>query len=109
MEYLPQDRDEQKKHKLSINDLLALERTSMANERTFLAYIRTSLTLIVPGVTGVQLADSMLLKIVSFLFVPIGVILFIIGAGRFYKKRKINHFLKESASYPDKDQNKTGQ
>ena len=109
MEYLPQDRDEQKKHKLSLNDLLALERTSMANERTFLAYIRTSLTLIVPGVTGVQLADTLLLKIVSFLFVPIGIIVFFIGVGRFYKKRKTNQFLKESASYPEKDQNKKGQ
>ena len=109
MEYLPQDRDEQKKHKLSINDLLALERTSMANERTFLAYIRTSLTLIVPGVTGVQLADTLLLKIVSFLFVPIGILLFIIGAVRFYKKRKTKQFLKEIANDPDLNQNKTGQ
>ena len=76
------------KNAYSINDILAMERTVMANERTFLAYIRTSMTLLVPGVTGVQLADTLLLKAVSFLFVPLGILVFIIGIFRFLKKRK---------------------
>lgn len=72
-----------------------MERTSLANERTLLAYIRTSLTLIVPGLTGVEFANSPSLKVVAALFVPIGVIVFFIGLGRFYKKRKITRLLKK--------------
>ena len=80
--------EEEKKGALSLTDVLAMERTIMANERTLLAYIRTSMTLLVPGVTGVQLADSLLMKVVSFLFVPFGILVFIIGVARFFKKRK---------------------
>ena len=79
---------ESKQPQPGINDILAIERTIMANERTFLAYIRTSMTLLVPGVTGFQLADTLLLKIVSIMFVPLGILVFIIGVMRFYKKRK---------------------
>ena len=86
---------EQKKSPYSLNDILAMERTTMANERTFLAYIRTAMTLLVPGVTGVQLADTLLLRVVSSLFVPLGVVVFIIGVLRFQKKRKMNRIIKE--------------
>ncbi len=86
--------EEQKEIKLSLNDILAMERTSMANERTFLAYIRTSLTMIVPGVTGIQLADTPLLKAVSISFIPVGILIFLIGTGRFIKKRKTNRMVK---------------
>lgn len=103
------DPDEQKKLKFSINDLLALERTSMANERTFLAYIRTSLTFIVPGVTGVQLADTPFLRFVSIMFVPIGIIVFFIGAGRFYKKRKTSQLIKGDSKQDKGTKNATWQ
>lgn len=84
---------EKKDIKPSLNDILAMERTTMANERTFLAYIRTSMTLLVPGVTGFQLANTLLLKTVSFLFVPLGIIVFIIGLIRFIKKRRLRRML----------------
>lgn len=80
--------DNQQKYTPSPADILALERTVMANERTFLAYIRTSLSLFIPGVAGVQLADSLLLEVVSFLFIPLGITVFILGVYRFLKKRK---------------------
>lgn len=75
-------------YKLGLNDILAMERTIMANERTFLSYIRTSLTLIVPGATGIHLADSLPIQIASSLFIPAGVVVFLIGIARFRKKRK---------------------
>lgn len=81
--------------KLSMNDILAMERSSMANERTFLAYIRTSLTLIVPGLTGVEFANSPSLKVIAALFVPLGVLVILVGAARFYKKRKATCLLKK--------------
>ena len=86
---------EHKEIKLGINDLLAMERTSMANERTFLAYIRTSITVLVPGITGVYIAQTPLLKIVASLFIPAGFIIFLIGIGRFIKKRKVNSRIKK--------------
>ncbi len=88
------EKNEAESPKRSLNDILAMERTSMANERTFLAYIRTSLTLIVPGLTGVELASSPGLKVVAALFVPVGIIVFFIGVARFYKKRKVRRLLK---------------
>lgn len=81
--------------RLGLNDILAMERTSMANERTFLSYIRTSLTLIVPGLTGVEFATSPSMKVVAALFVPLGVVVFFIGSARFYKKRKRTRALKK--------------
>lgn len=84
---------ENKDFKPALNDILAMERTTMANERTFLAYIRTSMTLLIPGVTGFQLADSLLLKIVSALFVPLGIVVFIVGVFRFLKKRRLRRLI----------------
>jgi putative membrane protein len=81
-------REEPKKIKLGINDELAMERTIMANERTFLSYIRTALTLLVPGVTGLHLSETVILKVVSSLFIPAGVVVFLIGIARFRKKQK---------------------
>lgn len=40
-----------------VRDSLAVQRTVLANERTFLAYVRTSLTLFLVGVSFVHLPD----------------------------------------------------
>ncbi|MDQ3393332.1 MAG: DUF202 domain-containing protein [Bacteroidota bacterium] len=37
------------KDKLSLSEQLALDRTILANERTFLSYMRTSLTILLLG------------------------------------------------------------
>ena len=84
--------------KPTTNDLLATERTVMANERTFLAYVRTSLTLVVPGLTLLGLADSIPLKIISSLFVPLGVALFLVGVARFRKEKKTIKAIRKDAN-----------
>ena len=43
------------KEKIILRDYLALERTRLANERTFFAYIRTSLYLILAGFAFLQI------------------------------------------------------
>ena len=43
------------KEEIILRDYLALERTRLANERTLFAYIRTSLYLILAGLTLIQL------------------------------------------------------
>lgn len=43
------------KEGLILRDRLAIDRTASANERTFLAYIRTALALFVSGATFVKI------------------------------------------------------
>lgn len=60
-------------------------RTIMSNERTFLAYARTALTLFVAGVTFIRFFGIALLSLVGYVFIALSIVLAIVGAGR-YKK-----------------------
>ena len=82
---------------LILRDYLAIERTILTNEGTFLAYIRTALTVSVVGITLFQLSPNneelQYLGIVVALF---GVFLFIYGSVQSAKmKHKINKFLRK--------------
>jgi putative membrane protein len=77
------------KDELILRDYLAAERTALANERTFLAYIRTALTLSVVGITFIKFFGSLMVFILGWIFVPIGIITFIIGLIRFRKMRAL--------------------
>ena len=72
---------------LILRDYLAAGRTDLANERTFLAYIRTALAVFAAGVTFVHFFDSIWLEIVGWAIVPIGVVLLAVGVIR-YKRMK---------------------
>lgn len=78
----------QEKSKYDIRHELAVQRTILSNERTLLAYSRTSLTLFIPGVTFYHFIDSPLLKFTGLTFIPLGVIVFSYGVMRFIKKRQ---------------------
>jgi len=71
------------KNSLGINDQLNAARTILANERTVLAYIRTSLTLFVGGITFIRFFDNLVIEIVGWVFLPIGIINLIIGIFRY--------------------------
>lgn len=82
---------------LILRDYLAIERTILTNEATFLAYIRTCLTVIVVGVTLFHLSPNnenlQYLGIVVALF---GVFIFVYGSIQSVKmKHKINKFLRK--------------
>ena len=77
-----------KKEKLILRDWLAVDRTELANERTFLAYIRTSLTAIIVGVGLIGYFETGIYANFGILLVPIGLILLFIGTYRFITKRK---------------------
>ena len=64
---------------------LDFERTLQATERTFLAYIRTSLTFFAVGATFIKFFDSTILRVFGWLFIPCAVIIFIFGL-RHYRK-----------------------
>lgn len=81
-------RDFKPDEKIILRDYLAIERTRLANERTLLSYIRSSLYLLLGSIGFFQLKDFpnfKYLALVSFIFC---VIFFIIGIFRFRLLKK---------------------
>ncbi|MBW7995116.1 MAG: DUF202 domain-containing protein [Candidatus Glassbacteria bacterium] len=85
------------KDKLILRDMLAADRTQMANERTLLSYLRTALTLFIAGVSFIKFFDSRILEIIGWLFVPSGVWIAWIGTARFLKmKEPLDSLMREA-------------
>ena len=77
---------------LILRDILAIDRTVMANTRTFLSYIRTSLTLFIAGVTFIQFFESRIIFLIGWLFVPLSGVVFLLGALYYTRmKRSMKH------------------
>ena len=80
--------DKLQKIDLSLRDVLALDRTRMANYRTLLAFIVTSLHIGALGLTFHKLEEF---ERLSWLFVPLTVlslIVFVLGLGSYIRVRK---------------------
>ena len=76
---------------LILREHLALDRTILANERTFLGYIRTSLTLFVVGVTFIKFFNILFLAIMGWIFILVGILIFIFGLIKYVRtKNQIN-------------------
>ncbi len=89
---------------LILRDYLAIERTILTNEGTFLAYIRTSLTIAVVGVTILNLyPENTTLQYIGGALSLIAIFIFISGLVRTLRMRnKINKFLEIRNSEEDK-------
>lgn len=79
------------KEEIILRDYLALERTRLANERTLFAYIRTSLYLILAGLTLIQLNKYGSLEWIGIISLVSSVAFLFIGI---YRYRKLNRELK---------------
>jgi putative membrane protein len=77
-------RDHNHAIKLVIKDPLSADRTILANERTFLAYIRTAVTLLVAGLSLISFFPSNLVKFIGILSLVPTIIIFSVGARRYY-------------------------
>ena len=73
---------------LIIRDLLAIDRTVMANTRTFLAYIRTALTLFIAGVTFIHFFEPRILFLLGWLFIPVSGVVFLLGAVYYVRMKR---------------------
>jgi putative membrane protein len=78
------------------NEILALERTKLANERTLLAYIRASLYLMLGGIAILQLKDFNAIHwigyaalVVCVVFLAVGIFRYIILYRRLYKWNRV--------------------
>ncbi len=65
------------------HDRDAIVRATLANQRTFPAYVRTALTLFVAGVTFVRFFDVPVIEIIGWAFIPLGVATFVVGLWRY--------------------------
>ncbi|HOP06363.1 MAG TPA: DUF202 domain-containing protein [candidate division Zixibacteria bacterium] len=69
------------------HDRDAVFRLHLANQRTFLSYLRTALTFFVAGVSFIKFFDSLLIEILGWVFVPLGIITTVIGIYRYNRIR----------------------
>lgn len=85
--------DFEHREKIILRDFLALERTRLANERTFFAYIRTSLYLVLAGIAFLQLEGFGELHWLGYLSLALSVVFLVFGAIKFYHlKNKLKKF-----------------
>lgn len=73
---------------LILRDHLAIDRTILSNESTFLAYVRTSLAIIAAGATLFHFFSEMWVKIFGIILIPIGVGILVVGYVRYKKMGK---------------------
>jgi len=92
--------------KMILRDLLAADRTQMANERTLLAYMRTALTLFIAGVSFIQFFSNIVIVYIGWIFIPIGVIVTATGVRRYYCMKSPLDKLKKKESDSDESKEK---
>jgi putative membrane protein len=80
--------DYQNKEEIILRDHLALERTKLANERTLLSYLRTSLYLFLGGLALLEMADIVKVRNLGFVSIFLSVIFLIIGIFRYNQLKK---------------------
>lgn len=71
------------KQQMILRDYLAVDRTIMANESSFLSYIRTALTLLVAAITFLKFLDGPLFQVLGWGFVACALLLMVKGASRY--------------------------
>jgi len=75
--------------KMIIRDHLAADRTAQANERTFLAYIRTALAFEAGGIGLIKLfEESIPVIVIGWILITLGFVVLIFGIIRFIQFRK---------------------
>ena len=89
-----------KENKITLEEHFAAVRTILANERTFLAYLQTSMTLIIAGFTLIKIFSDSWMRYFAFSLIFIGCIVILFGYFSFNRMQKfIIKWEKESQSY----------
>ncbi len=74
---------------LPLNDQLAAARSILANERTFLSYQRTAITLFIAGLSFVKFFDAYWIIVIGWIFMPSAIITIFLGIWRYFKMRDL--------------------
>ena len=75
--------------KVVIQDRLAMDLTSLSNERTLLNYIRTALAFLASGVALIRFFEEPAMIIIGWALLPLGIACVIFGFVRFNHVRKV--------------------
>ncbi|MCC5936988.1 MAG: DUF202 domain-containing protein [Lunatimonas sp.] len=82
--------EKQIEEELIVRDFLARQRTKLANDRTLLAYIRTSLYFLVSGTALIKVEDLENVREFGYLSFLISILLVALGFVNFFRlKRKL--------------------
>lgn len=76
------------KERIILRDHLALQRTKLANERTLLTYVRSSLYLIIAGIAFLNVQEFENIPYLGIMCMVLSGILFIIGIIRYWQLHK---------------------
>ncbi|TAL68954.1 MAG: DUF202 domain-containing protein [Bacteroidetes bacterium] len=74
---------------LPLGEQLASARSILANERTFLSYQRTAITLLIAGLTFIRFFEILWIIIIGWLFLPAAVLTMYLGTYRYVKMRDL--------------------
>ena len=95
------------REKIILRDFLAMERTTLANERTLFAYLRAGVYMIIAGIAFLELREFMDLEWLSYVLFGFSLILFIYGISRYViLNRKLHVFydsMEEEYEFTKKD------
>ena len=89
--YIAYEKDHEQ---MILRDYLAVDRTMMANETSFMSYVRTALTLIAAGATLIKFFNEPTMQALGWAFIVIGGWLAIHGYSRFRQVDVILHKVK---------------
>lgn len=90
---IPVDREYELKEELILRDHLALIRTRLANERTLLSYIRSTLYLLVGGLALLQMEDFGRIRWAGYTALCLSIIFVLFGIYRYMTlRRQLNRF-----------------
>jgi putative membrane protein len=79
---------------LSLSDHLAIDRTDMANQRTFLAFLRTGLAIAVLGITFLELLNTRWSAILGYVCIASGGGMVLLGALQYRRmKHRLRRFI----------------
>ena len=92
-----------------LRDHLAVDRTSLANERTLLSYMRTALACIIGGASGLHFLSGLATDVFGGAFIGIGMGTAIYGSYRYrWYKRRIEAVMAKSALPPRPEPDQPG-
>lgn len=73
-------------HQIILRDVLAIDRTRLANERTLLAWLRTAVMFLVSGVTLIKLfEDVLLIRLTGYALIPCALAIGGLGLQRYLR------------------------
>ena len=74
---------------LSLNEQMAVANSILANERTLLAWERTSFSFMVAGVTFIRFFNHTFTTILGWFFFPLGISVLLIGIYRYIRMKHL--------------------